>query len=213
MLTLRFALILVTSAAILAAQSSLTVTASRQVYSSPSSNQLSIAMTVTSPLTAGLDDVISALPGLGLNSANLRSVSGTSATPGSTATIARLQWSFAVQVELAKAPDFISTLTSLQQTFSKANNGWGLTFSAANATSSVPECPAADLLSDAQSRAKDVASASGFTVGKILALSNAVLPAGGSQSAISRVSASFSAIEFIQSSAVCTVAVKFELLQ
>ncbi|HLJ44964.1 MAG TPA: hypothetical protein VKU01_03085 [Bryobacteraceae bacterium] len=218
MRSLRFAAIFVAATALAAGQSgsnSLTVTASRQIYSSPSSNQLQIAINLTSPLTAGLDDVVSALPGVGVNATNLTGVTGTSVVPTNPASSAYLQWTFTLQVELAKAMDLISTLTTLQQTFSQANNGWTLSFTVGTAITPASGCPLTDLVSDAESRAKDVAAAGGFTLGKILALSNALPGTAGLYvpGVSSRVTAVLSATNYIASSVACSVAVKFELLQ
>ena len=212
----RFAALVIAATALAAAQStpnSVTITASRQISFSPSSSQLVITINVTSPLSAGLDDVVSAVSGLGVTATNLTGISGTSPVPGSPSSNAYLQWSFTQQVEVSKVAALVSTLTKIQQTLAQGNNGWALGYSVGNTNSPAPDCPLSDLLSDARNKAKDVASGSGFTVGNILALSNAPLAVPGAAIPAARLTAVLSPAILVVSSEVCSIAVKFELLQ
>lgn len=167
------------SAAVAFAQTnpnSITVTASRA--SSVQPDQVVFGVSVNSPLTASRDDVIAALQGSGITAANFSSVYTTQTVNG-TQFVTLLQWSFSVTAPLANLKSTIDTYTGLQMAFSKAKNGFSLSFSvqgmqaSAQAQQSQP-CSLPGLISDARAQALKIANAASATLGNIIRLSSAV---------------------------------------
>jgi hypothetical protein len=105
---------------------------------------------------------------------------------------------------LSKIKDTISTLNSVQQNITKQNKGLNMNFSVQGAQVS-PQlalsqpCVLADLLADARVQAQRLASAAGFTVDTILAMSSATGTAQGI------------GLASILSAPPCTVTVKFAI--
>lgn len=153
---------------------SITVSASRNASLQP--DQAIFAVAVQAGITASLDDVVAVLQGSGITAANLSSVSSlqqylnVGATPG-------IVWTFELLVPLTKTKDTVATLTTLQQTVSKLNNGMTLSFNivgtqisqqlAQSQTCSIP-----GLLADATAQAQTLAAAGGLTLGAIIAMSS-----------------------------------------
>ena len=182
--------ILLASASLVSAQTdsnSITVVASRNA--SLQADQAVFGVAVTSGLNASLDDVLGALQGSGITSANFTGVSTqpvyasavsiTGFTPPVTLTgPPNLQWSFSLAVPLSKIKDTITTLTTVQQNGAKKNNGLSVTFSL-QGTQVSPQaqqsqtCALPDLIADARAQAQKLADAAGMGVGVILAMSSA----------------------------------------
>ena len=157
-----------------------TVTASQSMNVQP--DQALFAVYVTTPLTASLDDVLAAVKGAGITSANFSGVNssaggqlcpstgtGTLGTPGE-------QWAFGLPVPFAQMKATVAALTSLQQSITQANSGFTLSFSVQGAQVSTSllqsqTCNVAGLIAEAAGQAQKLASAAGLNLGSILALS------------------------------------------
>lgn len=153
---------------------SITVTASRGPSSGPPDQAL-FGVVVTSGVDTNLDDVIALLPGTGISAANLQALdeyqiyNGSSGPPLET-----INWRFSFTAPLAKNKDTIATLTNLQATIAKNNNGVTMSFSIQGTQTSVqPQiCSQSDLLTDARTQAQKLADGAGVSVGNILAMSS-----------------------------------------
>jgi hypothetical protein len=150
----------------------LTITATRSVTLQP--NDVAFTVSVGSGGSTDLDQVVAALSGLGVSSANLTSVSGGIVPPS-------VQWNFALAVPIAKLASTIGSLTQLEQTLAQNNSGLILTFSVQGTQTSQSSqklqqsqpCSSADLIADATAQGQKLAAAAGLTLGPILRLSNA----------------------------------------
>jgi hypothetical protein len=155
------------------ASPTLTITATRSV--TPQPNDVEFGVTVSSGATASLDQILAALSGLGITSANLASVYNTAAQP--------FQWEFTLAVPIAKLTTTIGSLTQLQQNIGQNNSGLTLTFTVDGTQASQlsrqmqqsQPCSNSELIADATAQAQKVAAAAGFTLGPILTLSNTAL--------------------------------------
>ena len=153
---------------------SITVTASRSSATS-SPDQALFGVVVNSGLDTSLDDVIALLQGTGISAANLQALdeypiyNGSSGPPMET-----INWRFSFTAPLAKNKDTIATLTNLQATIAKNNNGVMMSFSIQGTQTSVqPQtCSQSDLLTDARTQAQKLADGDGVSVGNILAMSS-----------------------------------------
>lgn len=131
-------------------------------------DQLVFAISVNSILTASLDDVLTALQGLGISTANLSTVYDDGGTP------ARLQWSFSLAVPIAKANATMAKLLSLQQSLAKSGyflNVYGASSQVSPELLQSRACSSKDLIADARTQAQNVAAGAGFVVGEIVSLS------------------------------------------
>lgn len=163
---------------------SITVTASNNVTLQP--DQAVFSVTVTSPLTTGLDDVVTALAGSGITAANFSGVStqGTFSLiggPGTQFPAPLLTWSFSLTAPLANTKATVASLTTLQQNIAKAHNGLALSFNIVGTQVSqqlaqAQTCSYADLVTAATTQAQALATAGGVTLGSILALSSTTAP-------------------------------------
>lgn len=145
---------------------SVTITATRSVYLQP--DQAVFGVSVTAPVDATLDQVVTALQGSGITAANL-----------SNSAIAPTQslWLFSLPVGLSAVKSTIASLTGLQNTVAQRHNGFNLNFSVRNTQVSTrlqesQQCATEDLVSDARAQAQRLAIAAGLTLGPILALSD-----------------------------------------
>jgi len=169
--------------ALVHAQSSgntVTVTATRPSAAQP--DQVVFTVNVTSGLNTSRDDVIAALQGSAITLANFTGVSTVQQySQGVPAQVQiKLQWSFSLTVPLTNMKSTTSSLTALQMSVAKANNGLSLSFSvqgtsvSAQAQQSQP-CPLSDLLSDARAQATKIANAASMGLGSILAVSSSAI--------------------------------------
>jgi uncharacterized protein YggE len=186
-----------------------TVSAARSTYLQP--DQVVFGLSVTSPVSTNLDQVIAALSGLGITSANLTGV-------GSNATPPTLQWNFTLAVPIPSLTATIGAISKLEQNFAQNNNGLTLTFSV-NGTQVSQQlqesqsCSNTDLIADATAQAQKLAAAAGMTLGPILYLSNAPsAPTFGVPTIVARLG---TFAEFLQGSvsspATCSLVVTFRL--
>jgi uncharacterized protein YggE len=145
-------------------------------------DQAVFSVTVTSPQTTGLDDVLTALQGSGITAANFTGVStqqiysvlgssGTSTPPP------MLTWLFSLTSPLTNTKATVASLTTLQQNIMKANNGLTLSFSIVGTQVSQQlaqsqTCSLSGLIAAATTQAQSLASAAGVYLGAILALSS-----------------------------------------
>ena len=129
-----------------------------------------MGLSVTSGVNAGLDQIVSALAGLGITATNLIGVSNQ--VPMT------LQWSFTLVVPFSSLTQTIGAVTKLQQTITANNSGLTLAFGI-NGTQASPQvrhsqsCSTSNLVADATAQAQKLASAAGLSLGPILKLSNA----------------------------------------
>src|SRR5579863_9250359 len=84
----------------------LTIAASRSIVIQP--DQVVFGITVSTPATVILDEVVDGLSGLGITSANLSGVDNSNAST--------LQWNFTLAVPLSNLTATINSLTNFQQT-------------------------------------------------------------------------------------------------
>ena len=156
---------------------SITVTASRNVSLQP--DQAIFGVTVQAGISTSLDEIVVALQGSGITAANLSSVTTPSQyTINGTQPTPMLQWTFSVPVSLTKTKDTVATLTALQQSITKLNNGMTLSFYIAGTQVSQQlaqsqTCSIPALVADATAQAQTMAAAGGLTLGAIVAMSSA----------------------------------------
>ena len=140
-------------------------------------DQLLLDVGVAAAQTAGLEDILSALPGSGVAATDLTSVSsaiiyiGTGLPPSAS----MLRWAFSWAVPFGKVGATVEALKTVQKTIMKT--GWSLTYGS-NGTQASPQslasqqCSIPDLLVDARAQASMLANAAGLTAGAIVALSD-----------------------------------------
>jgi hypothetical protein len=192
---------------------SVTVTASNTASLQP--DQVLFSIVVTSGQNASLDEVVAALQGSGITSANFTGIGG---LPAITSVIGQqppnptINWDFTLSAPIAKIKDTVAQLTALQQTIAKQNNGLALNFSVQGTQVSQQllqsqPCVLSDLLASARSQAQNLATAAGFTLDVIQAMSSTVSTSVSSQGQ------GFNSFPLGSASAPCTVTVKFGLVR
>lgn len=145
----------------------LTITAARQINLQP--DQVGFGVYVASSTATSVDQVVAALSGLNITSANLTAISNADAST--------LQWSFILAVPLSIFTGTIGSLTKLQQSIAQNNSGLTLTFNVNGAQVSAKlqqsqSCSTSVLIPDATAQAQKLANAAGMTIGSILSQSN-----------------------------------------
>jgi hypothetical protein len=192
----------------------LTISATRTINLQP--DQVVFGLSVSSTAVTSLDQIVGALSGLGITSANLSGVDNSNPTT--------LQWSFTLVAPLSNLSATIGSLTKLQQTIAQNNSGLTLTFAVEGTQVSQQlqqsqSCSNADLIADATAQAQKLAAAAGLTLGTILKLSN--VPVAGTTAVPvnvaelgSFVSGDFSdfLLGYLPSPVTCSLLVKFQLL-
>lgn len=144
----------------------LTISATRQIILQP--DQVAFGLSVSSPASVSLNQIVAALSSLNITAANLTGV--TNSDPST------LQWNFSFAVPLSNLAATIDSLTKLQN-----NSGRSMTFNPDGLQVSPQllqsqSCSTSDLIADAKAQALKLAQAVGMTVGPILRLSNETLP-------------------------------------
>jgi uncharacterized protein YggE len=189
----------------------LTISATRRVNIQP--DEVVFGLSVSSATATSLDQVVAALSGLGITSANLTGV-GNNNDPKT------VQWSFRLATPLSSLSATIASLAKLKQTIGQNNSGLTLTFSL-DGTQVSPQlqqsqtCSTSDLIADATAQAQKVAVAAGLVLGPILKLSNEPLiqpygaPVSGARLGVFAI-ASFS-LAPAPPPVTCTLAVQFQL--
>jgi Protein of unknown function (DUF541) len=145
-----------------------TVSATSSIQAQP--DEVVFYVTVTSPLTSTLDQILAALSGLGITSANLNGIGNYDPKT--------LQWNFTLAMPLTNLTYTIGSLTKLEQTITQNNSGLALTFSIGGTQVSSQlqqsqSCSTPDLVADATAQAQKLAAAAGLVLGRILKLTNA----------------------------------------
>jgi uncharacterized protein YggE len=168
-------------------QNSVTVSATRAVNGQP--DLVLFSVDVLSPVDATRDDVLSALQGSLITSANfsgVRTIQQFVAAGAQGQTLVNLDWTFTLTAPLANFKTTISQLTALQQVVAQKKNGMSLSFSIAGTQLSpqaqqAQTCSTSDLLADARAQAQKMAVAANAGLGSVLAMSGATVtqPASG----------------------------------
>lgn len=190
---------------------SVTVTASNTANLQP--DQVVFSIQVTSGINASLNDIVAALQGTGITIANFTEIiPGVSTSIGTGLPLPAETWLFTLAAPLAKIKDTVAQLTSLQQTIAKQNNGLQMSFSVQGTQISQQlqqsqPCVLSDLLANARTQAQNLASAAGFTLDVIQAMSSSV------STAVSNQGQSSSSSLLGPAAAPCTVTVKFGLIR
>ena len=156
------------------ASNSVTVTASQNV--SPQPDQAVFGISVTSGADKSLDDIVNALAGSGITAASLVGITTPAAlVPAGSQPQPMLQWTFRLVAPLSKVKDTTSTLSTLQQSVSKA--GLSLSFGVQGtqvSSQAAPNCNFGDLITQARNQAQKVAGAGGLSAGAIIGITSAM---------------------------------------
>jgi len=186
------------------------ISATRQIVVHADEAVFSVA--VTSPTSTTLDQVLAALPGSGITSADLTGVQNYDPVT--------FQWNFSLAVPLSSLTATIASLGKLQQTIGQNNSGLALTLSL-NGTQVSPQlqesepCSHADLIADATAQAQQLVAAAGRRLGPVQRLSNtpSVQPSSGVYANF--ISGSFSSFLLVAAAppVTCSLVVEFQLLQ
>jgi uncharacterized protein YggE len=211
----KIALILFAAAPVFAQLDSHTLAISATRSITPQPDQVVFGLSVNAASSTTLDQVVSALSGLGVTDANLNGISN----PGP------FQWSFTLVAPLSKLSTTIASLIKIEQTIGQNNSGLTLTFTiegtqASQLVQQLPSCSDAELIADATAQAQKLATAAGLTLGPIIRVSS--VPAAQTYAVPnivervgSFVSGDFSQFLFaapVLSPVTCSLLVKFELL-
>ncbi len=194
---------------------SITVTATRTVALQP--DEAIFAVYVGAPLSATLDDIVKAVAGAGITAANFAGVTTPQLSffPDNQAQ-STLQWAFALTSPYAKMKDTIIALTTLQQNIGQNDSGLTLQFQVQGVQVSqqltqMQACPQADLIAEAKIQATKLATAAGFSVGNILAISAGTSTTSGNVLPSISLS-SFASVSGASLLPGCSLIVKFALL-
>jgi hypothetical protein len=152
---------------------SVTVTATQNTSVPP--DQAVFWISVTAPLTASQDDVLTALQGSGITLANFTNVYTVTVSNICTASGCtsqqNLQWNFTWIVPYSDLKSTIQKLNGLQLALTKGDKGLALSFSVsraqASAQSQVAACSLTDLISSARAQALKLANAADKSLGAI----------------------------------------------
>ena len=141
----RVSLLFLTASTAFAQLDSNSITVSASRGTTIQADQVVFAITVSSSLDVNLTDVVAAVQSAGLTLSNFQSVATAlvgvlydPSAPLPAAPPPRLQWVFALPVPISKLKDTTATLTTLQQSIAKNNNGMTMSFSVAGTQVSVP---------------------------------------------------------------------------
>jgi uncharacterized protein YggE len=157
---------------------SITVNASNTDNLQP--DQAIFSVSVQAAAATSFDDILAALQGSGITAANFSGVNTAQQTltcVGRPSETLILQWVFSLPAPLANTKATVATLTTLQQNIAKQNNGLALLFSLSGTQVSqqlaqTQTCSLAALIASATTQAQSLATASGLTLGSILAMSS-----------------------------------------
>lgn len=156
---------------------SITVSASNSVTLQP--DQAVFSISVTTPLTTGLDDVLAALAGSGITVSTFSGVTTQTSysSTGLQLPTTTLIWQFNLTSPLTNTTATVASLTTLQQNIAKAGNGLTLSFSIVGTAVSQQlaqsqTCSLSSLVTSATTQAQALAAAPGLQLGAILALSS-----------------------------------------
>jgi len=159
----------------------ITITSSRPSTASP--DQVTFNLMVQSPTTAGLDDITSALTAAGISGAALTGLSPQTvyvSQNGSTTPEQMLDWYFTLTAKLSQANVEMTQIRTAQGKVPEQLTLFFLNSTVSSSQAVGPSsCPAAGVISDAQSLARTVAAAAGVSAGAI-----ADIEEGATQAAI-----------------------------
>jgi hypothetical protein len=167
---MRFAILFLTCGLAFAQleTNTLTITASRNVSVVP--DQVLYGVSLTTDLSATLDDAIAQLAGTGITAANFTYVTSSGDSAKS------VDWAFELVVPFSKMKDTVAALSGLRTKLGVRNTSRALTFSAVTErTSSDAQsqgCPLTSLVNDARREAERIAAAAGVRLGGIVGLSD-----------------------------------------
>jgi hypothetical protein len=158
------------SHALLLAQNTITVNASRNSAVQPDQAVFNVVVYTDTSKTLG--DAIAALPGVSISASNLITVYYQPNTPTpSVPTMPQLQWQFQLLVPVANLKATTATLTSLQTALAKNHGTVSLSFSLQGFQYSGQQqsqnCDLAGLIADATASAQQKAAAAGLPLGRI----------------------------------------------
>jgi len=189
---------------------SVTVTASSSATLQP--DEVVFSIQVGSGVTATLNDIVAALQGTGITSANFTGINSVQEVSGALPPMPMEIWLFTLAAPLAKIKDTVAQLTGVQQMITKQNNGLQMSFSVQGTQVSQQlqqsqPCVLSDLLANARTQAQNLASAEGFTLDVIQAMSSTI------STSVSGQGQGFSSFRLGAAAAPCTVTVKFGLVR
>ncbi len=177
-----YPLLLLSSAGFLSAQvtpTSVTVTAVRNANLQP--DQIVFVVSVDTPLEATRDDVVSVLKGTGISAANFYAVRSTSSYDYVIEDYSTgLEWSFTLTAPIADMKTTIGVLSVLQKNIAANHRGYKMFFGlqgpvVSQEAQQTQACSPQDLISDARVQAQKLASATGASVGPVLAISGSAV--------------------------------------
>jgi hypothetical protein len=207
----KIVLLLLAAAPLFAQLESHTLAISARRTINPQPDQVVFGLTVSSSPTASLDQIVAALSGLGITSANLTGISN----------LFPFQWGFTLLAPLSNLSATIASLVKLQETIGQNNSGLALMFTIEGTQVSEQlqrsqTCSNTDLMADATAQAQNLAAAAGLTLGPILRVSNVPesVPSIVGRLGFSFVSGDFSdfLVSSVPSPVTCSLLVKFQLL-
>ena len=140
----------------------ITIAASRQVNLLP--DQIVFNVQVLAPNTAGLDTALAKVAGTGITAADLTSVYNASND--------NFSWVFSLPVPVSQAGATATLLTHLQQQSQQTVQYYARETRVSPALQQSQGCSQANLVSDARTQAQNLAAATGFSVGPVLAISD-----------------------------------------
>jgi len=185
----------------------ITITATRQVSLLP--DQIVFNVQVVAPESAGLDDVVAQVAGVGISAANLTGVS----SYGNDG----FAWNFTLAVPISQASATTASLVQLAQQSKQAVTFYVQGTQVSQALQQSQPCSQTSLISDAQSHAQSLAAAAGFTVGPVLAVSDGSLAPAVPQAVAGQLFAVLlgtpSFFVAPPQPITCTAVVKFQLLR
>lgn len=189
---------------------SVTVTASSSATLQP--DEVVFLIQVGSGINATLNDIVAALQGTGITAANFTGLSQVSTFLVTGLPPPAETWLFTLAAPLAKIKDMVAQLTNLQQTIAKQNDGLQMSFlvqgtQVSQQLQQSQPCVLSDLLANARTQAQNLATAAGFGLDVIQAMSSTISTSVSSQGQ------SFSSFLLGAAAAPCTVTVKFGLLR
>ena len=143
------------------------VQATRSVNLQP--DQVVFGVSVSSNASTNLNQVVTALAGVGITAADLTGVDNSNPST--------FDWGFTLGVPISSLTATITSLTKVEQTIGENNSGLALTFivngtQVSQQLQASQTCSNADLIADATAQGQKMASAAGMTLGSILKLSS-----------------------------------------
>lgn len=170
---MRAAILAVAFASLCLAQmddNTVTITATRSITLQP--DQAVVGVNVTAPATAGLDEILAALQGTGIDAGDLvytATNAGLNLSPV-------MNWQFSKTVPFSGLKDTLAALLAAQQKLEKQIGGFDLSYYVNSQPSQAAQqapalCPIPTLFSEAQAQAQRVADAVGARADGVVSMS------------------------------------------